>query len=716
MAETSEHGRLTISRPYRKFIVDEVLPGLDLSADDFFSGLEALLTAFTDRNTALLERRADLQSELDAWHKSNPGPITDTGAYKSFLRDIGYLVADDGDFTISTAGVDPEIATTAGPQLVVPIDNARYALNAANARWGSLYDAYYGTDALGSTPPKGPYSSARGAEVVAGAKAFLDDVAPLEGVSHTQVVRYTIDDNTLIAHSADSKAVLKNPDQFAGYRGTPETPKSVLLVNNGLHIDLILDRAHPVGKDDPAGLADVELESALTAIMDCEDSVATVDNEEKVTAYRNWLGLMKGTLATHFEKGGKTVERRLAPNRDYTGQNGETVIRKGRVVMLVRNVGHLTHHTLVHLDGRPVYEGLLDAMTTSVIALHDRKRPAGQQNAAEHSIYIVKPKMHGPEEVAFACDVFDRVEDTLNLPRNSIKIGIMDEERRTSVNLLACVRAAKDRVFFINTGFLDRTGDEIHTIKQAGPAIPKGDMKSAGWLQSYEDRNVDVGLKAGFRGRAQIGKGMWAMPDLMARLVDEKVGQLEAGASTAWVPSPTAATLHALHYHRVNVQHVQDRLKHRAFTPVDALLDLPVATRETLSKSAIHSDLERNAQSILGYVVRWIDMGVGCSKVPDIDDVGLMEDRATLRISAQHIANWLLHGLIGKDDVEDAFRRMAVVVDAQTAHDPAYEPMAPGCDGLAFKAALTLALEGGRQPSGYTEPLLIEFRTKKLAQ
>ena len=714
MTDYQTFGRLSVSSDYLDFVRTDLLAGLDMDLDRYCKILETVLVTHKNENQALLDKRTAIQSSLDKWHSTYPGPVTDLAAYQDFLRDIGYLIHPKEDFTIETENVDPEIASVAGPQLVVPVDNARYALNAANARWGSLYDALYGTDAMGSSPKGKDYDPARGSEVIAWAKTFLDNTIPLQTGSHTDVTAYRVEDGTLAAMTQAGIVTLRDPDCFIGWRGDAADPSSLLLEHNGLHLDLLINRDDAIGAADPAGVADIILESALTSIMDCEDSVATIAPSEKVTAYRNWLGLMRGDLTARFKKGGNVVERTLDPVRTYQTPIGSDLTLKGQVVMLVRNVGHLTTHSAVLLDGEPVFEGQLDALTTVTAALHDRIKKGGTRNAKAGSIYIVKPKMHGPDEVSFAVKIFAHVEEQLGLAPKTIKIGIMDEERRTSVNLMACVERAKDRVFFINTGFLDRTGDEIHTIKRAGPVITKGAMKGASWIAAYEARNVDVGLKAGFRGKAQIGKGMWAMPDLMHDLMTQKIGQLEAGATTAWVPSPTAATLHAVHYHRVFVADVQQRLAQRDMTDVAALLDLPLAASGSLTPDEIKSDLERNAQSILGYVVRWIDQGVGCSKVPDIDNIGLMEDRATLRISSQHIANWLMHGLITEDDIIAAFRRMALVVDEQNAGDKAYQPMAPAYDGTAFKAALELALEGALQPSGYTEPVLGRRRAEAL--
>ena len=702
------HG-LQVAVVLDSFINDEVLPGTGLDEDQFWKGFSDVIHDLAPKNRALLAKRDDLQARIDAWHRAHQG--ASVAAQKEFLTEIDYLLPEGPDFKIETVNVDPEIATIAGPQLVVPITNARYALNAANARWGSLYDCLYGTDAMGSPPPAGGYERGRGARVVARARVFLDEAFPVEGTSHADARRYQVKDGTLLVDDLP----LVQPDKFVGYRGNPKAPDSILLRNNGLHVELVFDRAHFIGSRDQALLADVVIESALSAIMDCEDSVACVDAEDKVQAYSNWLGLMKGDLEAKMQKGGKSIVRRLNPDVTYTKPNGGTLTLKGRALLWVRNVGHLmTTPAVRDRHGHDVPEGLMDAMLTTLIAMHDLKKTEGTRNSLHGSVYVVKPKMHGPEEVAFADEIFSRVEQALGLPQNTVKLGIMDEERRTSVNLKQCIRAARHRVAFINTGFLDRTGDEIHTSMEAGPFSRKDFIKRKGWITAYENLNVDIGLECGLSGKAQIGKGMWAAPDMMAAMLEQKIDHPKSGANCAWVPSPTAATLHALHYHRVDVFAVQKKLAaggRRAH--VDAILDIPIAAFRKWSEAQVLREVENNAQGILGYVVRWIDQGIGCSKVPDINNVGLMEDRATLRISSQHIANWLHHKICSREQVIDVMKRMAVVVDRQNAGDPHYKPMSPDFElSAAFQTACDLVFKGREQPNGYTEPLLHAARLR----
>ena len=724
MSHTLTHSGLSVDTQLADFVKNQLLPGTHLSEQQFWQNFAHIVQTLTPTNTALLEKRELLQKQIDDYHLANKA--WDSVKYQAFLQDIGYLVKEPANFEIETQNVEPEVALTAGPQLVVPVSNARFALNAANARWGSLYDALYGTDVLSEDDgaEKGnTYNSVRGFKVMAYARQFLDKALPLTNGSHIESTNYSVVDGALLITLRDSsQTTLADPSQLIGYQGEAQNPTVVLLKNNDLHIELHIDHHHIIGQADKAGLKDVVLEAALTTIMDCEDSVAAVDAEDKVQVYKNWLGLMQGNLVESFKKGDKTVERTLQSDKTYTALDGGTVTLKGRSMMFVRNVGHLmTNPAITDVYNQPVFEGIMDAMFTATAALHDLNKKTGIKNSSAQSINIVKPKMHGPEEVAFTNTLFSLVEEALSLPINTLKMGIMDEERRTSVNLKACIYAAKERVVFINTGFLDRTGDEIHTSMQAGVVLPKAQIKQQPWIQAYEDRNVDIGLACGLSHKAQIGKGMWPMPDKMALMMEQKLAHPKSGANTAWVPSPTAATLHAMHYHDVNVFTEQQSIAKRTIASLNDLLTPPLmADPKTLSKEDIQSELENNAQGILGYVVRWIDQGVGCSKVPDINHIGLMEDRATLRISSQHMANWLLNGVCSQAQIKSTMAKMAKVVDGQNEHDTAYTPMAINEETLnnsiAFQAALALVLEGVTQPSGYTEPLLHSYRIKYKAQ
>jgi malate synthase len=711
-------GSLSVSIKLDEFLTSEVLPDLNITSDHFWHSLEAIIQEFGPRNRELLGLRETIQQKIDDWHLSNKGQTHDFESYKSFLKEIGYLTENKGEFTIETQNVDPEIATIAGPQLVVPVMNARFALNAANARWGSLYDALYGTDMIPEDDGAiraGAYNPVRGDKVIAFAKNFLDEHFPLSQGSYNDVSSFSLADNSLSIGTVSGELTsLKDAAQFQGYQGSTENPSGILLKNNNLHAEIQIDPSHSVGATDKAGIKDVLLESAVTTIQDCEDSVAAVDGEDKVEVYRNWLGLMKGDLKETFIKGGSEMTRSLNLDREYLSPNGSQFSVPGRSLMLVRNVGHLmTNPAILDQDGLEIPEGILDAMFTICIAMHDLNGTGSIKNSRAGSIYIVKPKMHGPDEVQFTCDLFSAVEKALGIKHLTAKVGIMDEERRTTVNLKECIRVAKDRVIFINTGFLDRTGDEIHTSMEAGPMIPKAEMKQQPWIIAYEDWNVDSGLETGFMGKAQIGKGMWPMPDEMLNMYETKTMHPESGANCAWVPSPTGATLHAMHYHQILVSERQEKLLERSKASLDDILTIPVMSdAQSLSIEDVQKELDNNAQGILGYVVRWVDQGVGCSKVPDINNIGLMEDRATCRISSQHIANWLHHSVCSEDQVMETMKRMAIIVDQQNSGDPTYQPMAPSYDGIAFKAACNLAIQGRVQPSGYTEPILHEMRLK----
>ena len=722
MSERITRSNLKVSKDLDELVI-EMLNGLDMEPQEFWNSLEEILNEFGPKNEALLQERTNLQNKLNKWHQENQSNFN-FEEYKKFLIEIGYLIEEKEDFSIETENVDAEIAKIAGPQLVVPVMNARFSLNAANARWGSFYDALYGTDVISEENGQersGPYNPTRGDAVIEVSKQFLDKTIPLTEGSYSDVTSFNITDNGLVVLLINQeKAHIENPDQFKGYQGERDNPTAILFKNNGLHLEIQIDKNDSVGKDDPAGIKDVFLESAVTTIQDCEDSIAAVDAEDKVVVYSNWLGLMKGTLEETFVKGDQTMTRSLNPDRLYFDNNGKEFFLPGRSLLLVRNVGHfMTNPAILYsTEDKEIPEGIMDAMFTISIAMHDLKQKGKYKNSREGSVYIVKPKMHGPEEVSFTCDLFSRIEEKLNLKHNTVKIGIMDEERRTTINLKECIREAKDRIIFINTGFLDRTGDEIHTSMEAGPMVPKGDMKAQPWINSYEDSNVDIGLETGFNGKAQIGKGMWAMPDEMLEMIRNKQVHPESGANCAWVPSPTAATLHAIHYHEISVNDEQKKLKSRKRASLEDILTIPLLEDvNSLTDEQIKFEIENNAQGILGYVVRWVDQGVGCSKVPDINNVGLMEDRATCRISRQHMANWLRHGIVTEEEVMDVMKKMAAVVDKQNEGDPDYINMAPNFDGFAFKAACDLVFKGKDQPSGYTEPLLhkrrLEFKTSQ---